>query len=104
MEIEPADFTAVYYDAVDHFSHAFMPYHPPRLEWVKEEDFELYKEVVRGAYRFHDMMLERLLQLAGPETTIILCSDHGFESGAKRPRATPREPAGPAVWHRQFRF
>ena len=48
------------------------------------------------------MMLERLLQLAGPETTIILCSDHGFESGAKRPRATPREPAGPAVWHRQF--
>ena len=102
METEPADFTAVYYDAVDHFSHAFMPYNPPRLEWVKEEDFELYKDVVRGAYRFHDMMLERLLQLAGPETTIILCSDHGFESGAKRPRATPREPAGPAVWHRQY--
>ena len=102
METEPADFTAVYYDAVDHFSHAFMPYNPPRLEWVEEEDFELYKDVVRGAYRFHDMMLERLLQLAGPETTIILCSDHGFESGAKRPRATPREPTGPAVWHRQF--
>ena len=102
METEPAEFTAVYYDAVDHFSHAFMPYNPPRLEWVKEEDFELYKDVVRGAYRFHDMMLERLLQLAGPETTIILCSDHGFESGAKRPRATPREPAGPAVWHRQY--
>jgi tetratricopeptide (TPR) repeat protein len=102
METEPADFTAVYYDAVDHFSHAFMPYNPPRLEWVEEEDFELYKYVVRGAYRFHDMMLERLLQLAGPETTIILCSDHGFESGAKRPRATPREPTGPAVWHRQF--
>ena len=60
METEPADFTAVYYDAVDHFSHAFMPYHPPRLEWVNEEDFELYKDVVRGAYRFHDMMLERL--------------------------------------------
>jgi tetratricopeptide (TPR) repeat protein len=102
MEAEPADFTAVYYDAVDHFSHAFMPYNPPRLEWIAEEDFELYKDVVRGAYRFHDMMLERLLQLAGPETTIILCSDHGFESGARRPHATPREPAGPAVWHRQL--
>jgi predicted AlkP superfamily phosphohydrolase/phosphomutase len=102
MEVEPADFTAVYYDAVDHFSHAFMAYNPPRLDWVKEEDFELYKEVVRGAYRFHDMMLERLLHLAGAETTIILCSDHGFESGVQRPRATPREPAGPAVWHRQF--
>ncbi len=102
METEEWDFTAVYYDAIDHFSHAFMPFHPPRLEWVTEEDFQLYKDVVRGAYRFHDMMLERLLQLAGPETTVILCSDHGFESGTQRPMRTPREPAGPAVWHRQY--
>jgi arylsulfatase A-like enzyme len=102
METEPWDLMAVYYDAVDHFSHAFMPYHPPKLEWVPQEDFEMYQGVVRGAYRFHDMMLERLLQLAGPETTVILCSDHGFESGSQRPRGTPREPAGPAIWHRQY--
>ena len=79
-----------------------MAYHPPQLPWIKDEDFALFKEVVRGAYRFHDMMLERLLDLAGPETTVILCSDHGFESGSQRPRGTPREPAGPAVWHRQY--
>ena len=102
MENEPWDFTAVYYDAIDHFSHAFMPYHPPRLEWIKEEEFAMYKDVVKGAYRFHDMMLERLLDLAGPDTTVILCSDHGFESGSQRPRGTPREPAGPAAWHRQY--
>jgi predicted AlkP superfamily phosphohydrolase/phosphomutase/tetratricopeptide (TPR) repeat protein len=102
METESWDFTAVYYDAVDHFSHAFMAYHPPRLDWISEEGFEMYKDVVKGAYRFHDMMLERLLQLAGPETTIILCSDHGFESGSQRPHGTPREPAGPAIWHRQY--
>ncbi len=102
MDAEPADFTAVYYDGIDHFSHAFMPYHPPRLEWVPEDDFEMYKGVIRGAYRFHDLMLARLLELAGPETTVILCSDHGFESGAQRPRGTPREPAGPAIWHRQY--
>lgn len=102
MESEPWDFTAIYYDGIDHFSHAFMAYHPPRLEWIKEEDFALYQGVVKGAYRFHDMMLERLLDLAGPETTIILCSDHGFESGSQRPRGTPREPAGPAAWHRQY--
>lgn len=102
MEDESWDFTAVYYDAIDHFSHGFMPFHPPRLEWIKEEDFEMYKNVVRGAYRFHDMMLERLLQLAGPDTTVILCSDHGFESGAQRPHGVPREPAGPAVWHRPY--
>src|SRR5437764_6111860 len=62
----------------------------------------MYKDVVKGAYRSHDMMLERLLDLAGPETTVILCSDHGFESGSQRPRGTPREPAGPAAWHRQY--
>ena len=102
METEPADFTAVYYDAVDHFSHAFMSYHPPKLPWIDEEHFDLYREVVRGGYRFHDMMLERLLQLAGPETTIILCSDHGFKSGSQRPPGVSREPAGPAIWHRQY--
>src|SRR6266850_2343863 len=48
------------------------------------------------------MMLERLLELAGPETTVILCSDHGFESGSQRAHGTPCEPAGPAVWHRQY--
>ena len=102
METEPWDFTAVYYDAVDHFSHAFMEYHPPKLEWIKQEEFDLYKDVIRGAYRFHDMMLERLLDLAGPDTTVILCSDHGFESGSQRPKGIPREPAGPAIWHRQY--
>ncbi len=102
MEEEDWDFTAVYYDGIDHFSHAFMAYHPPKLPWIKEEDFALFKDVIRGAYRFHDMMLERLLDLAGPETTVILCSDHGFESGSQRPRGMPREPAGPAVWHRQY--
>jgi predicted AlkP superfamily phosphohydrolase/phosphomutase/tetratricopeptide (TPR) repeat protein len=102
METEPWDFTAVYFDGIDHFSHAFMQYHPPKLEWISEEDFEMYKDVVKGAYRFHDMMLDRLIQLAGPETTVVLCSDHGFESGSQRPRGTPREPAGPAIWHRQY--
>ena len=41
-----------------------MPFHPPRTEGVGEREFEIYKDVVTGAYRFHDMMLERLLQLA----------------------------------------
>ena len=102
MEVEPWDFTAVYFDGIDHFSHAFMPFHPPKLDWIDQEQFDLYKDVVKGAYRFHDMMLERLLQLAGPETTVMLCSDHGFESGSQRPHGLPREPAGPAAWHRQY--
>jgi tetratricopeptide (TPR) repeat protein len=102
MEREPWDFMATYYTAIDHFSHRFMDYHPPRREHISEADFELYSHVMEGIYRFHDMMLERLLQLAGPDTTVVLCSDHGFQSAGGRLAGTPREPAGPAAWHRPY--
>ncbi len=101
-EITDWDFAAVYFDAIDHFSHAFMKYHPPRLEWVSERDFELYSEVVNGGYCYHDLMLGHLLHLAGPETTVIVLSDHGFHPDHLRPRSIPNEPAGPALEHRDF--
>src|SRR3984957_17704066 len=102
MQNEPWDFLAVYYNGIDHFCHGFMHYHPPRMEGIAEEKFEIYKDVVNGAYRFHDMMLQTLLDLAGPDATVILVSDHGFHSDHLRPRGIPMEPAGPAVQHRQF--
>jgi predicted AlkP superfamily phosphohydrolase/phosphomutase/tetratricopeptide (TPR) repeat protein len=102
LENEPWDFLAVYYNGIDHFCHGFMRFHPPRMERVPEEKFEIYKEVVNGAYRFHDLMLERLLDLAGPDATVVLVSDHGFHSDHLRPRGIPSEPAGPAVQHRPF--
>jgi predicted AlkP superfamily phosphohydrolase/phosphomutase len=102
LEQDDWDFAAVYYDAIDHFCHAFMRYHPPRLDWVQEADFALYQPIVANAYRYHDAMLGRLVQLAGPETTVILLSDHGFHSDARRPAYIPAEMAGPAVEHRHF--
>jgi predicted AlkP superfamily phosphohydrolase/phosphomutase/tetratricopeptide (TPR) repeat protein len=99
---QPWDFLAVYYNGIDHFCHGFMHYHPPRMEGVPEEKFEIYKDVVNGAYRFHDMMLQTLLDLAGPEATVLLVSDHGFHSDHLRPRGIPAEPAGPAVQHRPY--
>jgi predicted AlkP superfamily phosphohydrolase/phosphomutase/tetratricopeptide (TPR) repeat protein len=96
------DFLAVYYNGIDHFCHAFMNFRPPRMEGIPENRFEIYKDVVDGAYRFHDMMLETLLTHAGPEATVILVSDHGFHSDYLRPKRTPTEPAGPAVQHRPF--
>ncbi|MGA7503517.1 MAG: alkaline phosphatase family protein [Candidatus Sulfotelmatobacter sp.] len=102
LQNEPWDFLAVYYNGIDHFCHGFMHFHPPRMEGIPEDKFEIYKDVVNGAYRFHDMMLETLLRLAGPDATILLVSDHGFHSDHLRPRGIPREPAGPAVQHRQF--
>jgi predicted AlkP superfamily phosphohydrolase/phosphomutase/tetratricopeptide (TPR) repeat protein len=102
LQNEPWDFLAVYYNGIDHFCHGFMHYHPPRMEGIPEDRFEIYKDVVNGAYRFHDMMLETLVTLAGPDTTVLLVSDHGFHSDHLRPRGIPAEPAGPAVQHRPF--
>ncbi len=102
MQLEPWEFMGVYYDGIDHFGHGFMKYHPPKLPWVKEEDFELYKDVIQAGYRFHDMMLDTLLKLAGEDTTVMLISDHGFEPGNLRPQNIPNEPAGPAAEHSQY--
>ena len=99
---EPWDFAAVYFDAIDHFCHGFMQYHPPRLPWTKKEDFELYQLVVESGYRLHDVFLDALLKQAGDEATVILVSDHGFHSDDLRPNAIPDEPAGPAAQHRRF--
>jgi predicted AlkP superfamily phosphohydrolase/phosphomutase len=96
------DFAAVYFDAIDHFSHAFMRYHPPRLDWVSEHDFALYQDVIKAAYVFHDTMLGAQIQLAGPDATVVVMSDHGFHSDGLRPKNLPNEPAGPAAEHRPF--
>jgi len=102
METQEWDLMAVYYDAIDHFSHGFMRYHPPKQDHISEEDFEIYQNVVQCAYAYHDMMLGRLLDLAGDDTTVILLSDHGFHPDHLRPRAIPAEPTGPAIEHRDF--
>ena len=99
---EPWDFMAVYFDAIDHFSHAFMRYHPPQQDWIPDEDFELFQHVVNTGYVFHDMMLARLVELAGDDVTVILMSDHGFHPDHQRRRSLPSEPAGPAAEHRDF--
>ena len=46
LDNQPWDFFAVYFDAIDHFCHGFMRYHPPRQSWIAQRDFELYHNVV----------------------------------------------------------
>jgi predicted AlkP superfamily phosphohydrolase/phosphomutase/tetratricopeptide (TPR) repeat protein len=96
------DFMAVYHDAIDHFSHLAMRFHPPRRPEINEKEFEDYKNVVESGYRFHDMMLERTLELIDEDTTVLLVSDHGFHSDHQRPKYIPKEPSGPAVEHSPY--
>jgi len=101
IEREPWDFCAVHYRALGAFSHGFMAYHPARMSHVSERDFQLYRDVVGTAYRFHDMMLGRLLDLAGADATVVLVSDHGFHAGHLRPSEAEQGSAeGFTRWHR----
>ena len=101
MERTTWDFMAVYFDGIDHFCHGFMRYHPPRLGWVSEEDYEIYKNVVAAGYVFHDLMLGHMLESAGEDTTVVVVSDHGFHPDHMRRKQLPNEPAGPATEHRE---
>lgn len=102
LENEEWDFVGVYFDAIDHFCHAFMKFHPPQLPGVPDDLYHFYKDCVISGYKFHDMMLERLIELAGKDVTIMLISDHGFHPDHLRPLKLPKEPAAPALEHSPY--
>jgi tetratricopeptide (TPR) repeat protein len=91
LEESPAEFTALYYGATGVASRAFMQYRPPRMDHVTEEDFLIYKGVIDGVCRFQDMMLGRVLHLAGPDATVIVVSANGVYSDGMRPIETGPE-------------
>jgi predicted AlkP superfamily phosphohydrolase/phosphomutase/tetratricopeptide (TPR) repeat protein len=95
------DFTAVYYEGIDRFGHEFMEFHPPKMDAVSQEEFEAYQHCMVGIYRFHDMMLESLLALAGEETAVVIVSDHGYWNDHRRPDPRAAE-SNPVAWHRPF--
>lgn len=102
LQDEPWNLAALYYPGIDHFCHGFMDFHPPRLPQVDEREFELYHDVVNGAYRLHDLLLEPLLDLAGPDARVMLLSDHGFHSDHLRRAGIAADPVGPAIQHREY--
>jgi tetratricopeptide (TPR) repeat protein len=77
VENETWDFCALRYEAIAALSRGFLPFTAPDGSY-REAERLAYKDVVDGAYRFHDMMLGRLLELAGDDTVVILVSDHGM--------------------------
>ena len=73
-----------------------MRYHPPRLDRVDAgRVFTSIQHIVATAYRYHDAMLGRLLQIAGPDATVIVMSDHGFILTPIVPLIFPPKPPGP---------
>ncbi|XAM01503.1 alkaline phosphatase family protein [Phycisphaeraceae bacterium D3-23] len=100
LEQEPWDASFIYFDAIDHFCHSFMYHRPPKLPQIDPLLYEAFKDTVDGVYQLQDMMLGRALDFCNDDTTVIICSDHGFLNDHLRPAAIPDGPQGPAVWHR----
>lgn len=96
------DFAALYLDAIDHYCHGFMKYHPPKRPHIPQEEYDYYNNVVTAGYRFHDMMLGRIMDMIDDQTTLLLISDHGFQPDHLRPRNIPKVPAGPAYEHSDY--
>ena len=99
MENQPWDLMMIGWDAIEIASYRFMKYAPPRLPYISEQDFSHYSEVVTSMYRFEDMMLGRIVQLAGPDATIVLASPTGFRVDTERPTAEDWRDR-PAAWIR----
>ena len=96
IENQPWDFFAVYYDAIDHFCHGFMRYHPAEAGLDQARGFRpLLRTSSTTAYRFHDLMLGTLLTKVGDDVTVILMSDHGFHPDHLRPRGDPEHSRRP---------
>ncbi|MDP4647453.1 MAG: alkaline phosphatase family protein, partial [Akkermansiaceae bacterium] len=70
IQNEPWDLMSVYYDAIDHFGHAFMKYHPPQRPQVDDWDYRVFHHCVEMGYIYHDAMLGRE-RLARARATLI---------------------------------
>lgn len=93
LENEPWDFAAVNYGALGNIMRDFLDCMPPRLPQVSEEMFTRCRGVVGQALILHDQMLGRIMACAGPDGTVLLCSNHGWLTGAQRPALEPGEHA-----------
>ncbi len=98
MENEPWDLYMIGWEAPARAAERFMRYAGAATEMVTERDRELYGEVVKGVNCFHDMMLGRIVQLAGPDATIVLLSPTAFRHVDDPP--APSMQAIPGAWYK----
>lgn len=85
------DLFCLYFQGTDIASHYFWKYRFPE-EWedkygevLTESELGRYGEVINEYYKLQDRHLGELLECLDDKATVILCSDHGFVAGKRRP-------------------
>ena len=92
LEHEAWDFAAVRYDGLAHLVAAFGGAYTAAQAGASGDDADIFGAVIPNAYRFFDMLLGRLLALAGPDASVMLVSQHG---GASQLATSPQAPKRP---------
>ncbi len=100
MENHPWGFAQVFFPGIEGISRDCLEFQPPRLPHVSEQDYLGYQRAVTETYRLHDQMLGKLIALAGPDATVLVCSTRGVESGESRPSPLPGEHIETAAFFR----
>jgi predicted AlkP superfamily phosphohydrolase/phosphomutase/predicted Zn-dependent protease len=97
------DFFALYYQGIDEVSHRFAHYADPKMQMVTDQDHLRFRNVVQAFYVVQDQLLGEVLSRVDDPSLVLVLSDHGFKSGASRPRNHPPDLEGqPARWHRPY--
>lgn len=96
-ETQDWDCLALHFDFVERLTTAFLHYMPPQMPHITDTDFSIYQAVVEGSYRFFDMLLQRYVELVGPDCTIMIASDHGYYIGGMRQPPVQRHTWVPAM-------
>jgi len=98
------DAAMVFFDAIDTVGHHFMQFVAPKMAHITEREQRLFGGVMDAVYEWHDAALGRILEAAGPGTTVVLLSDHGFHSDHLRPNLSELPPERrmelESSWHR----
>jgi tetratricopeptide (TPR) repeat protein len=100
---EQPDVLAAYFELTDAAGHLFMNFAPPRQSWVENEDYELFKDAMLETYKMQDRIIGDFMDMCDENTVLIIASDHGFKSGASRPKLGGEIGGGHAAfWHQKL--
>jgi predicted AlkP superfamily phosphohydrolase/phosphomutase len=76
---DPSELTAVLFDGVDKLQHLCWRFIRPEDATPLQEDWEVQiRDLCIEYFRSLDQILERMCATVGPETTVLVASDHGF--------------------------
>lgn len=89
LATERPEYAFYYHQTIDPISHVYWQYFDrDGFDDVTDEEVRRFGEVIGGAYREMDRSLGRLLGRLGPETKVMIVSDHGFQSIIDGPEHT----------------